>query len=482
MKGPITLLSVALILPQALAAQSDLPPAPGLGMATPVQTAVLASGPALPGQAAPSGQNPMPNSAPAAASAQDANAQQLLSLAQAEQMAIRNNPRVTVGKLLALAQHQMEREARSAELPTATGAVTAMDANEGSRISAGSLTSSRLLVHAGAGANVTQLIYDFGHTHNLVLSRKLSAQAQDANAQATAEEIVLATDQAFYDALTAQAELDVARQTVNARQTTDTQVGEMTRNKLKSTLDQSFADVDLSQAQLMELDAKNNAESSLAVLDEVLGIDHPATFRLVEDAAEPAPPPQDVDAMIRTALAQRPDLQALNLDTQSQQKFARAEWDQMLPSISAAGTVGTIPVRSGSYYITNWWGAVGGNVNIPIFNGFLYSSQAREAKYRAQAAAENSRDLRDRIVRDVRTSWLQASNNWQRMAVTAQLVKQANLAFSLAQTRYKLGLSSIVELSQAQLQQTSAQIQDTAARYQYRLSLSTLNYEMGVAP
>jgi outer membrane protein len=125
---------------------------------------------------------------------------------------------------------------------------------------------------------------------------------------------------------------------------------------------------------------------------------------------------------------------------------------------------------------------VGGNINIPVFNGFLYSSEAKEAKYRAQAASENARDLRDRIVRDVRTSWLQANNSWQRMFVTAQLVKEANLAFDLAQTRYKLGLSSIVELSQAQLQQTSAQIEDTSARYQYRLALSTLNYEMGISP
>jgi outer membrane protein len=39
-----------------------------------------------------------------------------------------------------------------------------------------------------------------------------------------------------------------------------------------------------------------------------------------------------------------------------------------------------------------------------------------------------------------------------------------------------------VELTQAQLQQTSAQIEDTSARYQYRLSLSTLSYEMGVTP
>ncbi|MGC2617566.1 MAG: TolC family protein [Acidobacteriaceae bacterium] len=407
---------------------------------------------------------------------------QVLTLAQAEQMAIRNNPRVTVGKLLALAQHQVVREARSAELPTATGEITAVDAEEASRIGAGGLTSSRLLEHAGGGVNVSQLIYDFGHTHNLVLAQKLNEKASNANALATSEEIVLETDQAFYDALTAQAELDVARQTVNARQTTDSQVGAMTKNKLKSTLDLSFAEVDLSQAQLLQLDAQSNADASMAVLDAVLGLDHDVAYLLDEGDGAPAPPPGAVEPLIQTALQQRPDLQALSYDTQSAQKFARAQWDQLLPTVSAAGTVGGLAVDPGTYYITNWWGGVGGNVSVPIFNGFLYVSQAREAKYRAHAAAENSRDLRDRIVRDVRTAWLQANNNWQRMTVTAQLVKQANLAMGLAQTRYKLGLSSIVELSQAQLQQTSAQIEDTSARYQYRLSLATLNYEMGVTP
>jgi outer membrane protein len=477
MTRSLILAGVTLIACASLPAQTKLPAAPGPQLVSaapsPNNLAFLQSTPlAPPAQSPPAEQNP------ASASAAPSD----LTLAQAEQLAIRNNPRVTIGKLLALAQHEVVREAQSAELPTSAIAVTAVDGNEGSRISAGSLTASRVLEHAGAGISLTQLLCDFGRTHNLVLSQKLSEKASDANALATSEEIVLAADQAFYDALTAQAELDVARQTVNTRQATDTQVGEMTRNKLKSTLDQSFADVDLSQAQLLELDAKSNADASMAVLDAVLGLDRSTVYHLVEDTAAPQPPPADVDPLIQTAVQQRPDLLALNLDTQSAQKFARAERDQLLPTVSAAGTVGTIPIHPGTYYITNWWGAVGGTVNIPVFNGFLYSSQAREAKYRAQAASENARDLRDRIVRDVRTSWLQAGNNWQRMTVTAQLVKQANLALALAQTRYKLGLSSIVELSQAQLQETSAQIQDTSARYQYRLSLSTLNYEMGATP
>ena len=408
--------------------------------------------------------------------------QPTLTLAQAEQLAIRNNPRISVAKLTSLAQHEITLEARSAELPTANAAATAVQAEEASRLSAGSLTASRLLQHVGGGANFTQLIYDFGHTHNLVLSRKLEEKASNASALATTEEIVLATDQAFYDALIAQAELEVAKQTVNARQTTENQVGAMTRNKLKSTLDLSFADVDLSQGQLLQLDAQNNADAAMAALDAVLGLDHSVEYALVEDHRRRRHHPRLPSPSSRPRSSSAP-ICSLLPTTRSRRRSSRAlSGTSSCLSMSAAGTAGIIPVHPGTYYITNWWGAIGGNINIPVFNGFLYVSEAKEARYRAQAASENSRDLRDRIVRDVRTSWLQANMGWQRMAVTAQLVKQANLAMDLAQTHYKLGLSSIVELSQAQLQQTSAQIQDTSARYQYRLSLATLHYEIGATP
>ena len=278
MRISMTVASVALLSCGLLYAQSALPAAPD-----PQLLSSLQQPGATPAGGAGTQQE---SSAQPTAPASDANLP-TLTLAQAEQMAIHNNPQITVGKLEALAQHEITRETQSAELPTATIAATGVQAEEASRIGAGSLTSSRLLQHAGAGTNVTQLIYDFGHTHNLVLSRKFAEKAANANAQATAEEIVLATDQAFYDALTAQAELNVAKQTVSTRQTTESQVGEMTRNKLKSTLDLSFADVDLSQAQLLQLDAQNNTDSAMAVLDSVLGIDHDVRYELIEEREHP---------------------------------------------------------------------------------------------------------------------------------------------------------------------------------------------------
>lgn len=405
-----------------------------------------------------------------------------LTRKEAEQLAIKNNPRISVGHLLALAQHQVVRETRAAELPTANANITAVEAEEGSRISAGSLTASRLLEHAGAGGNFTQLITDFGRTKNLVASSKLQEKAQNANALATTEDIVLATDQAFYDALQAQALLKVAQQTVDTRQTTELQVSQMTQNKLKSTLDLSFADVNLSQAKLLLLDAQNNADSTMAALDAVLGFDRQIVYDLVDENIALQPPPPDADQLIQLGLQQRPDLQALNYDQQAALKFSQAARDQLFPVISTGGTAGTVPVRPDQYYTTNWWGAIGVNVNVPVFNGFLYNAQARESAIRAEAAGERSRDLRNQIVRDIRTSWLAANTAYQRLSVTGALLKQANMALSLAQTRYQLGLSSIVELSQAQLQQTDAAIGDTNAHYQYRLALATLNYQIGALP
>ena len=412
-----------------------------------------------------------------------------LTRAEAEQLALKNNPRISIGRLLALAQHQIYRETRAAELPNVNGNITAVDANEGSRIGAGALNAPRLLEHAGAGVTLSQLITDFGRTTNLVSASKLREKAQNANALATTEDIVLATDQAFYNVLQAEALLKVAQQTVATRGAVQHQIDELTKSKLKSGLDLSFAEVNLSQAKLLQLDAQSNVDSTLAALTAVLGFDKQVGYELAEEDTQLPPPPPDVEVLTNTALRQRPDLQAVTYDQQAAEKFRRAQHGLLFPTIGALGIAGGTPVRPDcfggcfpNYFVSSWYGAIGVNMSIPVFNGFLFSSQAAEAKYRAQAATENTRDLRNQVVRDVRTAWLAANTAFQRVGVTAELAKQADLSLNLAQGRYQLGLGSIVELSQAQLQQTDAAIGNVNAQYQYRLALSTLNFEIGVQP
>jgi len=148
-----------------------------------------------------------------------------------------------------------------------------------------------------------------------------------------------------------------------------------------------------------------------------------------------------------------------------------------MPTIGVIGVAGLIP--AGQVPLADHYEAAGINVSIPIFNGFLFSARHAEANLRAQAADQTRRDLADRIARDVRAAWADTVTAYQNIEVTAQLLNQANLALNLAPGRYKLGLSSIVELSQAQLNVTQAQIENTNAKYDFQVQQAVLTYQIG---
>jgi outer membrane protein len=360
-----------------------------------------------------------------------------------------------------------------------TGNLTAVDSHTGSRVTAGALNNPIVYERAAGGVTVSQLITDFGRTHNLISSADLRAKAQASAQMATSDEVILAVDQTFYRALGSKQVLKVAQQTVAARQTTSDQINALTEAKLKSSLDLSFANVNLSEAKLLLLDAQNANADAMVTLNALLGDERPTIYTLVDETpTAPMPPPDDAEPLVTQAFQSRPDLMSLNQDLAAAKKFSSAEHDLNRPTVQGLGTVGGTPVRS-DQITSSWYGAVGVNLNIPIFNGFLYSARAKEADFRASAVEQEVQRLRENIARDVRTTVLRAQSNFQRIAVTRELLDQANSAFDLAQTRYKFGLSSIVDLSQAQLAQTEAQIDYATARYSYQGSLSTLRFQTG---
>jgi outer membrane protein len=397
-----------------------------------------------------------------------------LTLAQAEALALKNNPQIAIGKLRALVAHQYVREARSALLPNAYLSLTAVDSNPGSRLAAGGLNNPILFPRAAAGATVGQLITDFGRSTSLLSSSESQAKAEDQNSAATTAQITFAVDHSFYNVLETKALVVVAQQTVDSRQLFVDKIKALTDAKLKSDLDLSFAGVDLARGKLLLLEARNNYQTSLAVLSAILGYSDEQDFLLAEEQSAIAAPAVDVSPLIQQALQSRPEVLSLQDQVQAAQKFASAEHDLWRPTVSALGVVGEAPVRDD--HIPNWYGAVGVNINIPIFNGSLYNARAKAADLQTEANRQKLADLRNNIARDVRISWQDTTRAFERLSLTKQLRDQASLALDLAQSRYNLGLGSIVEFSQAELQKTEADIADTDARYQYRLTQLALAY------
>ncbi len=428
-------------------------------------------------------QNAAPSAPPQMPPAQTAAAQPQgpkLTLEEAEMMALRNHPQIQAALNESQYANQQVTEARAPYYPTVSGDVTGSEANTGARIGAGFITDSRLFDRFGSGITFSQLITDVGRTRNLVASSRLQAQAGAQNVNATRYDVLLAVNRAYFEVLRSQALVRVAQETIAARQLLLDQVSALAQNNLKSQLDVSFADVNVSQARLLLLAAQNSVQEAYAELSRSLGSAQTVNYQLA-DLPLPPSPPATPDPLIAQATANRPELASLSFTRDAAYRFAEAEKDLSRPTVSLVGVAGYIPYiqQLTSQAIPSEYEGAAVNVNVPLFNGHLFSARREAARYRALESDQRLRDEQERVARDVRVAWANANTAYQRIDVTAQFLRQAALALDLAQGRYNLGLSSIIELTQAQLNQTQAEIENQNAKYDYESQNALLQYTIG---
>ncbi len=413
-----------------------------------------------------------------AALAAETNSIPALTLSQAHALALQNHPQIASANYRTLAAEQMIKEARAGFFPTANFYVSAVGAaSPNTRLLAGGLNNPSIYDRAAEGFGLSQLITDFGRTANLTASSKFHAQAEKNNAAATIEQVLLQVDFNYFAVLQAQAVLNVARQTLDTRQLLLDQVSLLASNQLKSELDVSFAHVAFEEGRLLVQRAGSDADAALAALAAALGFHELRIFQPVEPSSPDLVVANDVSALIEIALRERPELASLRNEHDASLRFARAQKDARYPTISAVGAVGNAPIHDS--VLPENYAAAGLQFSLPLFAGGLYSARQHEAELRARSEAETLRAAEDTVIRDVRIAWLNLSNAEERLRITAQLLKHAGDAFQLADARYRVGSSSIVELSQAQLEFSSAQIADTNARYDMFMQKANLNYQVG---
>lgn len=408
-------------------------------------------------------------------------APQSLTLEQAHGIALRNHPGIAAADYRAQAQSDVYQETRSGLLPQVNlyGSSVHADAAN-TRIMAGGLNNPSVYSRSAYGVGITQLITDFGRTSNLAASARLQSDAERENARVTREQVLLDVDRNFFGVLQAQALQNVARQTVQTRQLLLDRVSILAANKLKSDLDVSFARVALEEGTLLLQKSQNDLDSAMAALSAALGYPEQHQFALVDQAPTAAEAGGDVAPLIEKALHDRPELASLRDSRDSADKLARSVRDSRLPTLSAVIAAGDSPDHDAR--LPNDYGAGGIQFSMPLYAGGYYHAHQHEAEMRAKAAAETLRAAEDNVMRDVRVAWLDLTSARDRLRTTHQLARYSADAYQLADARYRAGSSSIVELSQAQLQLTSAQIAEASARYEVLVQQAILTYQTGATP
>ncbi len=403
-----------------------------------------------------------------------------VTLSQLEALALQNHPQIAAAGLRADASTKIIGQAQSAFYPTLIGNVTGtLAADAGTATAAGNLTTSSISNRFATGGALLQMITDFGRTSALVRTAQFQAKAKSAATTETREQIVLSVRQAYFEVLGSEAVLKAAREALQNRQLTLRQITALQQSQLKSTLDVSFAAVLESEAELAVYRAENAVHENRARLGAAIGqqqtVDQPL-------ADEPLPTPLDpnVEALVSLAEQQRPDLSALDAKRNAAHQFETAEKDLSEPAINLLGAAGEIPEHD--HTLHDNYAAAGVNISIPIFTGRLFENRRAEAALEAQANDKDVENLEVQIASEVREAWFEANDAFLRLDVTTRLVNQARDALRLAQDQYDAGLGSIVELNEAQLNETSAEIEAASAKYDYLNRRAELDYTTGSLP
>lgn len=402
----------------------------------------------------------------------------LLTLDVAEETALKNQPRVAAAELRRQAAQQRVVESRSSFLPMATFNATGVRvADSGTSTAAGALTTSSISDRFAYGGALTQLVTDFGRTSALVSSARFKVASQQDAVTLTRAQMRLAVRQAYCGVLGAEAVLRAAQEALSTRHLITHQITTLANSQLRSTLDVNFAAVVESQAELSVVLAQSVVEQQRSRLATLMGQDTTVATSLA-DLPLPALGPIDAATLAKQAQSSRADLDAARLDQRSAAEFTLAEKRLRYPTLQVMGAAGQIPFHDRT--LQGDYAAGGFNLSVPIFNGGLYRARESEAALEANARSKDVADLSLRVNQQVRDAVSEVNEALRTLDVSQRLVTQSAEALRLAQARYDNGLGSIVELNEAQLNQTSAQISAADARYTYLSRRADLDFVTGL--
>ena len=406
--------------------------------------------------------------------------EQHLTLTQAKEIALKNHPQIRSSEFMEKAAGENVDIVRSNYLPQITGDATKVFAGNNTRIAAtdGNLNNPIVINRASGGVAVSQLITDFGKTSDLIASSRLKLNAQKQRSQLTREIVLLDVTTAYYNVLKSQSILKVAEDTLKSRKLLLEQINLLHDAKMKSDLDFSIAKQTVDDANLLLLKARNALEDSEATLSEALGYSEHHHITLANDA-KVTPPPSHIEPIIADAMEHNPELATLKAEKDAAKKLADAANKANYPKIEALGYAGGTPISDSSQPIRSNYAAAGVTITIPFYTGGRLSAQENEASFKAQAAEQDLEIKNNKLLRDLRVAFDNVQTAYKNIEVTKQFLKNSSDAFRLTQERYNIGKSSIVDLSQAQLVKTQAQISNNDATYEYLIQLAILQYQVG---
>jgi TolC family type I secretion outer membrane protein len=334
--------------------------------------------------------------------------------------------------------------------------------------------------------SMNQTLYDFGKTGNAYDAARFSTQSTERDAERVSQEVVLNVKQSYYALLAAKKLVEVAQKTVEQTESHLKQAEAFFRSGSKPRYDVTRAEVEVNNANLGLINAKNGVRIRTIALNNAMGLDPGRSTEIVQ--ALPAVPalPTLEQAQI-DALKNRPDMKRMEADIDAARSRVRAEQSNYLPTLSANaaynwanGSTETGPFLGTMFKgdVQNSWNA-GIFLTLPLFQGGLTKGRVSEARANLLALEAQRDMMKQSILLEVNQAFADLESASARVDVMEKTLQKARENLDIAQGRYKAGVGPYIEITDAQLSSVNSETDHIKALYDYHLAIAQLMKAMG---
>jgi outer membrane protein TolC len=403
-----------------------------------------------------------------------------LTLRDAVQLALKQNPRVILANL-GVAQSEQDRNiARSALLPQIVG-----HANE--TVNRLNLESAIGFSFPGFPQHVGPYRYEqFGANFNapvldLTLWRRYRARQSgidSSRAQETTvrEESVQLVVSQYLGSQRAAADVEAARSRVDLAQAIYDQAADLQKNGVGTGIDTLRSNVQLQNEKQRLIVARTQLQTALYGLARLLNVDPKQGVELADAVSFFDTPEVNVAQALERAWETRPELHQIHAEERRAELELRGASDARLPRVSVSGFWAQQGLNSSTAIPVYTYQA---NVDVPLFTGGRIQAERARAEIAIRQLKQQEQEVRNRVVLDVQTSVAQLASARSEVDVARMGIDLARQEVEQARDRFQAGVANSVEVVQAQDGLARASDNQIAALYRYNQARADLAHSIG---
>lgn len=306
---------------------------------------------------------------------------------------------------------------------------------------------------------------------------KFMQQASTQQLERADQELVFQVVNAYYGALLAARQLEVAEQSSRTAEAIEQRSRARVESGLAVDSDLLSAQTQVATRKQEEIQARNNLAMARTQLAITMGLSGDSSFDLQE--------PQEAATMYSAspaefetqALTQRPDLKRVRLEESAQGKSVAMAQAAFGPRVNAFGSWQTDNPTVSLTGANNWTAGV--ELQFDLFAGGSKLAQLNRERANQERAAALRQAFEDKIRLEVRRAYYDADAARQQVDVAQSAVKQAEESLRIQQNRYESGLSTVTDLLRVEEAAHRARSDYWNAKYRTATSYAALELATG---